>query len=155
MDRIIDAFLSGDVRARQALICFTTFPCTSVMGLGGPPKCWDAGVPDGTPVEYLPMMGPGEGMPVLKDEIQSQPGTWLGDEVEGLYAASRVPEDDNEDVDWPAGEYAVSFLSKGGPYIIELRIEQGWIVRYDSGFPPDVHRVEGASWLLPPPGWHE
>ena len=68
LDPVISAVLSNDLEARRALIHFTTAGCTNAQGLGGPPKC-EPGQTEGTPVQYLPILGPGEGVTVLPEDL--------------------------------------------------------------------------------------
>lgn len=149
VDVVIEAFLSGNAEARRELIRYTIFPCTSVTGLGGPPKCREAGVAEGTPVEYFPIMGPGHGQPMLREAIESWPDFMTG-EVKGLYAVFKVPESDSSP-DWPAGKYGLIFLDDDGASIVVARVQGGWIVRYDTDFLPDLQLVDEDSWVLLPP----
>jgi hypothetical protein len=156
VDAVIEAVLAGDVQGRRALVRYTTFPCTSEEGLGGPPKCRDAGVADGTPVEYLPILGPGGGQPVLRADVEA--GSNLLDvEVRGLYAVWRVPEGASRP-DWPAGDYGVIFLSTDELPIVAVHVGGGGIVQYGSGYPIAFyleHVVGENSWVLPPVGLSE
>jgi dipeptidyl aminopeptidase/acylaminoacyl peptidase len=48
VDAAIAAILSNDINARRDLVGYTTAGCTTVMGLGGPPKCTE-GQPSARP----------------------------------------------------------------------------------------------------------
>ena len=68
LDRLAAVVLDNDLEARRELLRFTTAGCTTADGLGGPPKC-DPGQAEGTPVDFLPIMGPGEGLALLPGEV--------------------------------------------------------------------------------------
>jgi len=54
VDKTVAVILSNDYGARRELVRLSTAGCTTVMGLGGPPKC-EPGQADGTAVEYFPV----------------------------------------------------------------------------------------------------
>ena len=84
VNRVATAVLSNDLEARRELVHYTTAGCTNALGLGGPPKC-DPGQAEGTPVDYLPILGPGEGAPILPEAVNEV----LGFPAETFYAAYR------------------------------------------------------------------
>jgi hypothetical protein len=130
VDAAIAVLLSNDPQARRELVHLTTAGCTTVMGLGGPPKCVD-GQPEGTPIDYLPVLGPGEGATVLPEDLDR----FLDFEVEALYAAYRRADKPITDPYYPPGEYGLFFTTnQEGPitYIILVHLDaEGFIVRLD------------------------
>jgi len=67
VDVVIEAVLADDLEAERELIHYTTTGCTTVSGLGGPPKC-RADEGEGTPVEVFPVLGV-EGRHVRREDI--------------------------------------------------------------------------------------
>jgi hypothetical protein len=58
VDAVTKAALDGDVDAFRGLIQLREVPCTNEVGIGGPPKCWQApggAAPDGTPLAVFPL----------------------------------------------------------------------------------------------------
>ena len=60
LDAVIEIVRAGDVAGLAALMRLHEVKCTTVQGMGGPPKCWQDGsapgeVPDGTVVASFPM----------------------------------------------------------------------------------------------------
>ena len=60
LDAVIEVVRAGDAAALAALMRPHEVKCTTVQGMGGPPKCWQDGsapgeVPDGTVVQSFPM----------------------------------------------------------------------------------------------------
>lgn len=106
LDQLAAAILSNDVAARRELVQYTTAGCTTIEGLGGPPKC-DPDQAEGATVEYLPVLGPGEGVPVLPDAVDET----LGFPVESLYAAYHRADEPIRDVYYPPGEYGLFFAT--------------------------------------------
>ncbi len=104
VNRVAIAFLSNDLEARRELLRYTTAGCTNADGLGGPPKCGPDQA-EGAPVEYLPVLGPGEGVPVLPEAVD---GT-LDFPAETFYAAYRRADEPIRDVYYPPGEYGLFF----------------------------------------------
>ena len=129
VDEAVGAILSNDLSARRELIRFTTAGCTTVMGLGGPPKC-DEGQAEGTPVEYFPVLGPGEGAPIAPEAIEDT----LDVQFKRLYAAFRRNEDLYADPFYPPGSYGLIFEAGRGesvPCFVVRLDEDGRIVRLD------------------------
>jgi hypothetical protein len=112
------------------LVDFTTAGCTNADGLGGPPKC-QPGQAEGTQVDYLPVLGPGEGAPVLPDAVDES----LDFPAEALYAVYRRADEPIRDIYYPPGEYGL-FFTTGEPesavqYILVHADMAGRIVRLD------------------------
>jgi len=130
LDQLATAILSNDLGARRALVQYTEAGCTNVQGLGGPPKC-DPGQAEGTPVAYLPVLGPGEGVPVLPEAVDET----LDFPVESLYAAYRRADEPIRDVYYPPGEYGLFFTMGEGEEVIQYVLVHadmaGRIVRLD------------------------
>jgi hypothetical protein len=150
VDEVIAAVLSGDGDVTYPLISFTTAGCTTAEGLGGPPKCLP-GQPEGDPVNYLPVLGPGEGVTVPPDEISSL----LPFPVESLYGVYRVPDDALEEPGWPVGEYGLVFASTDSfTPALTLRVDEGGIVRADYHMeqPGEVLERDAGEVILGPSG---
>lgn len=130
LDQLATVILSNDLEARLELVQFTTAGCTTVEGLGGPPKC-DPDQAEGTPVEYLPVLGPGEGVPLLPEAIDET----LNFPVESLYAAYRRADEPIRDIYYPPGEYGLFFASSEQEaaiqYVLVHADMAGRIVRLD------------------------
>lgn len=128
IDVIIRAVASRDPQELQDLFGYTTIACMTVNALGGPPACRE-GEAEGTLVEVLPSLGP-EGSFLRKDEAGNFPAL----NVTGLYAVYRVPESSYSDENYPAGDYAIAYLSDGNAPEVILQITDGKIVRIDYVF---------------------
>jgi hypothetical protein len=128
IDNVLAAVASGDRSELESLIQYTTAPCTTLEGFGGPPKCRD-GEAEGTLVEALPMIG-SEGGFIRKEEID----IWTGVDAASLFAVYQVAEEGVEEEYYPRGEYAVVFLPNENGVGVTLRILDGRIVRVDYPF---------------------
>jgi len=85
LDAVIEVVRDGDAAALAALMRPHEVKCTTVQGLGGPPKCWQDGsapgeVADGTVVQSFPMaVCELEWQPdvsVAADTMLEEPGEW-------------------------------------------------------------------------------
>ncbi len=85
LDAVIEVVRAGDTAALAALMRPHEVKCTTVQGMGGPPKCWQDGspageVPDGTVVESFPMaVCELEWQPdvsVVASTMLDEPGEW-------------------------------------------------------------------------------
>jgi major membrane immunogen (membrane-anchored lipoprotein) len=128
IDVIIGAVAGGDPQELRNLFEYTTIACMTVNALGGPPPCRE-GEAEGTPVEVLPSLGP-EGSFLRKDEAERFPGL----DVMGLYAVYRVPDSAFTDPNYPAGDYAIAYVSDDDKPAIVLQVRNGKIVRIDYVF---------------------
>lgn len=147
LDAIITIVLKGNADKLRSILGFTQTKCTFADGLGGPPKCLD-GEQEGTPVEVLPFLGP-EGYFIRKGDI----GSWKGVNVSELFAVYQVSDIAYSDENYPAGEYAIVFISDSEiKTSITLQVRQGRIVRIDNGFayPPEIRQDDVARYLVPP-----
>ena len=130
VNRVAIAVLSNALEARRELVRYTTAGCTTTDGLGGPPKCGPDQA-EGTPVEYLPVLGPGEGAPVLPEAVDRA----LDFPAETFYAAYRRDDEKIRDAYYPPGEYGLFFtLGKAEPTIQFVLVHadaDGHIVRLD------------------------
>jgi hypothetical protein len=148
IDRVLEA--SRDADQLRSLIQFTSARCTTLEGLGGPPKC-RPGEEDGALVEVLPFLGP-EGYFLRKEEIRD----WPGFEPHGILAIYEVSAAAFSDENYPAGTYAILFAEKKDRPIISLRVTQGRIVRVDTIFDPspdglnEIVQREAAKLILAP-----
>jgi hypothetical protein len=150
VDQAIDIILSNDLDARRDLISYTTAGCTTAEGLGGPPKC-EPDQADGTPVTYFPVLGPGEGSPVLPENIE---GT-IDIAVEDLYAVFRRLDPTEIDEFYPAGVYGLVFTLavESGLTGVTVRLnDEGQIIRLDFFIQPPETLIdgEGIELLIPP-----
>lgn len=147
VDQLIDTVLGADISGLRKSIKFTTTGCTYADGLGGPPKCSE-GESEGAVVEVLPFLGP-EGHFLRKSEINE----WQGVDVAGLYAVYRVSEEAYTDKDYPAGEYAIVFVTSDVHASVTLQVEGGSIIRidYHFGYPPDIDLDRDAKEIILPP----
>lgn len=148
LDTIIYTVLNGSTADLIPLLEFTQTSCTLAEGLGGPPKC-AGGEKEGTPVEVLPFLGPGEGSFIRKQDI----GSWLGLDVSELYAAYQVSDKAYSEKDYPAGNYALVFIdsnSKQGG--LTLQVRNGRIIRIDYllGYPPEIPQENVVKFLVSP-----
>lgn len=148
LDTIISTVLNGSTSDLISLLGFTQTSCTLAEGLGGPPKCM-SGEKEGTPLEVLPFLGPGEGSFIRKQDI----GSWSGLDVSELYAAYQVSDNAYSEKDYPTGDYALVFIdsnSKQGG--ISLQVRNGRIIRIDylHGYPPEIQQENMDKFLAAP-----
>lgn len=128
LDSILAAVASRDRDGLESLIQYTSAPCTTQDGLGGPPKCRE-GEAQGTLIDVFPSIG-SEGSFIRKPEIDS----WTGVDAQALFAVYRVSPDGVEEEYYPRGAHAIVFLTNGGELAVTLRILDGRIVRVDYPF---------------------
>ena len=150
IDVVLDAVESGDPQRVREKLHFMTLGCTSAEGLGGPPKCCE-NESDGTLVEVFPFLG-SEGGYLHKENLD----LWTGIDVTQLYAIYRNSENAYSDANFPAGEYAILFLSVGDFPGTILQIAGGQIARIDTIFdtsPAGLAKIlnRDASELILPP----
>jgi hypothetical protein len=130
LDQLITVILSNDLAARRELVNYTSTGCTNAEGLGGPPRC-QPGQAEGTPVEYLPVLGPGEGVPVLPEAVNET----LDFPAEALYAAYHRADEPVRDIYYRPGEYGLFFTAGEGEgaiqYVLVHADMAGRIVRLD------------------------
>ena len=100
---VVLAILRGSYLDVKALVRYTTTPCTSADGLGGPPKCLPTEA-DGTLIDAF-LLGGSEAHFVRPTEIEPS----LQFSVKGLYAVYHVQPNPNKQIDSPTGEYALVF----------------------------------------------
>lgn len=125
IDVIIKAVAGGDPQELRDLFKYTKTTCMTVNALGGPPPCRENEA-EGTPVEVLPLLGP-EGSFLRKDEAENFPAL----NVQGLYAVYRVPQTAFTDPNYPAGDYAIVYVSEANNPDVALQVMTGKIVRID------------------------
>ena len=127
VDAVLSAVESGDPQSLRDLIHFTKVGCTTADGLGGPPKCRE-GEAEGTLVNVLPLLGP-EGSFFHESDISNfRPMGALG-----IYAVYSVSDSAYSEEAYPAGEYAVLFVTEVDQIFIVYQIRAG-IVRVDTLF---------------------
>ncbi len=147
LDTIILTVLNGSTSDLIPLLGFTQTSCTLAEGLGGPPKCME-GEKEGTPVEVLPFLGPGEGSFIRKRDI----GSWSGLDVSKLYAAYQVSDKAYSEKDYPTGDYALVFIDSINQGGITLQVRNGRIIRidYSFGYPPGIPQDNVIKYLATP-----
>lgn len=150
IDVVLDAVESNDQQRIRELLRFSNVPCTTADGLGGPPKCRE-NESDGTLVEVFPFLG-SEGGYLHKENLD----LWTGIDVDQLYAIYRNSDDVYSDANFPAGEYAILFLSGDDFPGTSLQVAGGQIVRIDTLFdtsPAGLMNIlnRDASELILPP----
>jgi hypothetical protein len=139
LDQVLAVVESGDRAGLEGLIQYTTAPCTTQDGLGGPPKCRE-GEAEGTLIEALPSIS-SEGSFIRKLEIDS----WIGVDASALFAVYRSSEGRIEEEFYPRGEYAIVFITSGSEPAVTLRILDGRIVRVDYPFYQSLGELK--SWV--------
>lgn len=153
VDAVVDAFLGNSLDVRRRLVRFLKTPCTTTVGMGGPPKC-AAGEANGTPVEVFPFVA-AEGEFARRDSLDRL----LQFEVAGLYGVFRVPASAFRADYWPAGEFGVVFSSRvATPSPAEViqtivYVQDGTVVclrrtPFAETWPPQ--EASGAEWVLQP-----
>jgi len=144
LNLIIDTVMAGEPEDELQLLQFTTLACTYAEGLGGPPKCRE-GEEEGTMINVFPFLGP-EGHHVPRDEMDD----WEGLQASDVYAVYRVAPQVYSDEAYPAGEYAIVFLTEDEQYFITAQVVDGKIVRIDNNFgnPADIDLEQVASEIL-------
>lgn len=151
VDSAVAVILAADPDARLTLLQLTTAGCTKVLGLGSPPKCESDQV-EGTPVEYLPVLGPGEGVAVLPQAINRS----LDFKVQTLYLAYQRIDKPVNDPYFAPGAYTLVFTTSGAesvPFIAVHLNDEGRIVRLDYMVwdPLSLMEQEAEEVLVPPP----
>ena len=150
IDIILAAVESRDPQQFRDLLRFSTVPCTTGDGLGGPPNCRD-GEADGVLVEVFPFLG-GEGSYLYKENVE----LWIGIDVTKLYAVYRNADSVYSDMNFPAGEFAILFLSEENIPGTALQLTDGQIIRIDTVFDTsmqglsDYLQANASEILLPP-----
>ncbi len=125
VDKVIQSVLSGDLQAFKDQVVLRSVPCTKEKWLFSQPLCKEDEA-EGTIVQTLPLLS--DDMVHLRiDGIQAWHG--LGDVQ--LYAVYRTGDYTYSDEYFPAGEYAVAFLSEGSEFAAILQVTQNGIVRID------------------------
>lgn len=128
VDQVLAAVASGSPEELYGLVNYTTAPCTTADGLGGPPKCRE-GEAEGTELQVLAFIG-SEGGHIRKDEVSN----WQGVKADGLYAVYRVSENALNEEYYPPGEYLIIFKPQEDGTTSALRVGGGGIVRVDTYF---------------------
>lgn len=144
IDTVIDIVLSGNLDAMRSLLQFSKLACTHIEGLGGPPKC-KVDEDEGTKVEAFPFLGP-EGHHMRRSELDG----WDGLLATGVYAVYRVSPQAYSNVNYPAGEHAIVFLTQQEERLVTVQVITGKIVRIDNNFgnPPVIDFERNATAIL-------
>lgn len=133
VDEAIAIILSNNLADKRTIVEYTTVGCTNADGLGGPPKC-EAGVAEGTAITYFPVLGPGEGHPVLPGNIDQT----LDFTVTELAAVYRPSPETYRSPDYPIGEYSLVFARTGDETPVTVQLTNGRMIRLDfSPYPLD------------------
>ena len=155
VDAVIDAVRAQDSDAFAALVNYTGIQCVrEPYGTGDPPRCADAGVPEGTVVETLPVV-------VCHAEYQLKPDvpSFLLTRLEGFafYGVLRPERHPlaypSADRPWPTPEYAVVFQEMRQPgFSIALHLAEGMIVAVSSfgACGPSLPASDDPTWAVPP-----
>jgi hypothetical protein len=122
---LTQAAAAGSTADIMDLVHFSTFPCTTADGLGGPPKCLSTEA-EGTFVEALPILGP-EGYHLRRSDA----GSWPGVGSPRLYAVMQSDPGAISDEFYPAGEYGVAFLLEDEANVVVFQVTDRGIVRLD------------------------
>lgn len=150
VDVVLAAVESGEIRQLRELLHFINVGCTHAEGLGGPPKCRD-GEAEGMTVSVFPFLG-SEGGHLNLENLDA----WTGIDVTRLYAVYKNSENVYSDVNFPAGEFAILFLSEDDFPATILQIAEGKIVRIDTVFDTSAVGLAAAlnrdasEFILPP-----
>lgn len=130
LDHLAAIILDNNLEARRDLISFATAGCTTADGLSGPPKC-EPGQAEGAPVDFLPVMGPGEGLALLLGEVHES----LDFQADGLYAAYRRADTPIRDTHFAPWEYGLFFsigeTESNIQYVLVHANTDGHIIRLD------------------------
>ena len=144
IDHIIDTVLASNPGDEIQLLQFAMLGCTHADGLGGPPKCKED-EEEGTAVEVFPFLGP-EGHHMRRNEAED----WSGIQASDVYAVYRVSPVAYSDEAYPAGEYAIVFLTENEEFYLTVQVTDGKVVRIDNGFgnPADTNLEQVASEII-------
>jgi Tol biopolymer transport system component len=148
IDRVIDVVFRGNTAELLEIMDFLATGCTTLDGLGGPPKCVE-GQEKGSLVEVFPFLG-SEGHFLWRTDTTE----WQGINISGLFAVYRVSENAYTDPNYPRGEYAIVFLGNNDFTDYTFNVTDGLIVRIDSGFgeiPQIDFEKDASEIILPPP----
>lgn len=126
VDSVIAAAQCGDPEALQALFVYREVPCTKEKWLLRQPLCAE-GEADGTLVQTLPILSSDLGHH-RKDQIHAG---WPAMCDARLYAVYRTGPYSYSDEFYPAGEYAVAFLTEGSIFATIFQVTREGIVRID------------------------
>ena len=144
LDTVIDTVMAGNQSNILQLLKFSTLSCTHADGLGGPPKC-EEDEKEGTKVEVFSFLGP-EGHHMRYSDLDD----WIGVPATAVYAAYRVSPQAYSNEDFPAGEYAIVFITDREELLVFLQVTKGEIVRIDNklGNPPVIDFERDASAII-------
>lgn len=138
VNETISLLLDRNIETLLLTVQFNQQPCTTAQGLGGPPKC-SPGTEEGTPVTFLPVLGPGEGAHLEPDEVER-----IFDYMDPqLIRVILVEKPEVIDEVFPEGVYAV--VLRIGPDGLgrTFRLDvQGKIIRVDYTAWPAVQEAE-------------
>jgi len=144
IDTVIDTVLAGNQNDVSQLLQFNSLACTHADGLGGPPKCTE-GETEGALVDVFPVLGP-EGHHMRYSDLDQ----WEGIPAKNVYAVYRVSANAYSDEVYPAGEYAIVFLTELDELLVTVQVTNGKIVRIDNnlGYPPEINLERDASEII-------
>ena len=77
-------------------------------------------------------------------------GDWSGIQASDVYAVYRVSPQVYSDEAYPAGEYAIVFLTGNEQFFLTVQVTDGEIVRIDNNFgdPADIDLEQVASEII-------
>lgn len=144
IDTVIDIVLAGNHKDVSQLLQFNQLACTYADGLGGPPKCTEDET-EGAIVDVFPVLGP-EGHHMRYSDLDQ----WTGIPATDVYAVYRVSPNAYSDELYPAGEYAIVFLTEPEELLVTVQVTNGKIVRIDNnlGYPPEINLERDASEII-------
>ena len=148
IDVVLTAVASGDPQQVRDLFGYTKTACMTVNALGGPPPC-RAGEAEGTSVEVLPILG-SEGSFLRREEAGGFPGL----QVSGIHTVYEVSSSAYSEPNYPAGDYALAFVSDSDIPGVVLQVRDGRIIRIDYVFEMTSFKArferDASSFILPP-----
>lgn len=144
IDTVIDTVLAGNQNDVSQLLQFNKLACTHADGLGGPPKCTEDET-EGAFVDVFPVLGP-EGHHMRYSNLDQ----WAGIPATEVYAVYKVSPNAYSDELYPAGEYAIVFLTEQEELLVTVQVTNGKIVRIDNnlGNPPETNLERDASEII-------
>ncbi|MPZ15933.1 MAG: hypothetical protein GEU73_16180 [Chloroflexi bacterium] len=139
VDAALSALFARDLGALAGLVRYEEVACTTVQGLGGPPRC-EEGEADGTVVQAFPH-GACEGewtrdaLPVLE--------RWMDDVAYIVAVGERDGTRSDSEPYWPIGEHLIILENEFGAdrHASVLYFEDGALVRLWSGCGASVDEV--------------
>jgi hypothetical protein len=147
VDRVIEAYLKGDIDDRLDLLELVLVGCVTEEYGVGPPQC-PAGTPAGTEFELFPYRLYRGTEFASEEELPEL----VAFSLKGLYAVLPVS-DGFEDTWWPAGEYRIVFTSIEDDHSVDVTVDQdGKVVKIEfrEQTPVELLYSYSGDYILPP-----